>query len=1113
VHNPDHLSGFLELPLAPDAESRTSLWRQAMATLAQAALEQQPVPLEGFDPRALQAGVMVALRENLTDDLDWLSAPAAAAAIYELAAALPVGDQRRQLGRHVLTRLYEGDAATFVVLATSLAAESKRTLTGGPIRARVALALELPLGSPVSSDALALALISRPDLRREWLSDPAMGSLPSRRLAARLLERAARETARRVAQGDAGSLRAFEEPAVQSAWRMLLADRESLVWRHVANARGLLSAASPDLADEIRSHLDPELSPTEWRRAAVSLVASIALSPDRATARCFEVLADKTLRRDPGLAGTMIFGLARAAEVEPEAAEELGNQIVRIGGFEGAEALVELLRERMGDVGRSAADYARDKLSGWLGAHHIEDDGRVALCQALIDELSPREQREPTLRDELDDALGAFVDNSAREAFARAQQTLIQAQRLVGKLEETPLDSDLGRRQSFRVMRELDVALLETSALGDLLTAGATARSAAGAGAPLGELFERMTNWLIEREGQPVEPGEHIAHATLRMRRIRTLLHTVDADGSYGEDINGKRRERRLRTARMLLMRARDDAPTSLRRIICAALARALDALVRDEICDLSDVIVALADHVPDVRDQKTLAEASMLLDFQRSAAAYAELTRCTSASQPGGRNARTALDALEIFAQSLPWASTLRVSAMRQGLLHFTRQLEAVAGARALSQLTESEPRSLSLLESCTHTIAQLTVGARRRIRPLLQLPTPSSGAALNAVELTIEHRAGASTEELADVVEAAEETLRHELPTALADAARLVLGRLTRLPATASAAMEAGSFVPPIPKEAPLPPWMPGRRILGGFYVLRALGTGGVGSVFVVTRAEERHMDRPVNFALKVPVYNAEAARTLSEDEFLALFREEAGTLLGLPRHRNLATFVTFDAGARPKPILVMELVEGPTLERVIERGELDMPRALSLLEGIGEGIRQMHRVGIAHLDIKPSNVILRTPRIDEGLEPTPVLVDFGLAGRHIRPGCATGPYGAPEIWGLLPDGYQPLPQHADVYAFCCLAYEVLTGQTLFSGASELAIINNHLSHDGYPESLLTLRRDPALTPLCDLIANGLRRAPADRISIEELCGGFRELAAALYGRGWPLRTTAAA
>jgi hypothetical protein len=272
-----HLAGFTQLPHAASEEERRSLWRQGMATLARAALEQQPVPLEGIDPKLLLEAVRTAFGSSLVDDLDWLSPPAAAAAVYELAAAIPMGPERWRLGRQVLTRLYGGDAETFVVLATSLAAESKRTLTGAPIRARVALALELPLGCPVSSDGLALALLSRPDLRREWLSDPSTGSLPSRRLAARMLERAARECARRVAQGDSGSLRAFQEPAVRSAWKLLLSDRESLVWRHVAIARGLLSKADGELADEIKHHLDPSLTPTEWRRAAVSLTASIAL--------------------------------------------------------------------------------------------------------------------------------------------------------------------------------------------------------------------------------------------------------------------------------------------------------------------------------------------------------------------------------------------------------------------------------------------------------------------------------------------------------------------------------------------------------------------------------------------------------------------------------------------------------------------------------------------------------------------------------------------------------------------------------------------------------------------------------------------------------------------
>jgi serine/threonine protein kinase len=313
-------------------------------------------------------------------------------------------------------------------------------------------------------------------------------------------------------------------------------------------------------------------------------------------------------------------------------------------------------------------------------------------------------------------------------------------------------------------------------------------------------------------------------------------------------------------------------------------------------------------------------------------------------------------------------------------------------------------------------------------------------------------------------------------------------------------------------VPKEAPLPPWLPGRRIIGGFYVLRALGAGGVGSVFVVTRAEERHRDDAVRFALKVPDYSAEAARTLSEEQFLTLFREEAGALLALPRHKNLATFVTFDAGAKPKPILVMELVEGATLERSIERGELNIGRSLSLLEGIAEGLSGMHRVGIGHLDVKPSNVILRPPLPSE-TGATPVLVDFGLAGRLIRAGCATGPYGAPEIWGLTPENWAQQPMPADVYAFSCMAYEVLTGDTLFEGPSELAVINAHLTHDGYPEKLLQLRQNPKLTAVCDLIANGLRQHPDERISMREMRDGFRELGPALGQLAWPLGVEAAA
>ena len=102
--------------------------------------------------------------------------------------------------------------------------------------------MSLPIGSANNVDALALALISRQDTSRDWLCNPAEGALPSRRIAARLLERAAREAARRAVEGDDTGIGVFCTRPVREAWDRLLADRERLVWRHVASARGLLAS-------------------------------------------------------------------------------------------------------------------------------------------------------------------------------------------------------------------------------------------------------------------------------------------------------------------------------------------------------------------------------------------------------------------------------------------------------------------------------------------------------------------------------------------------------------------------------------------------------------------------------------------------------------------------------------------------------------------------------------------------------------------------------------------------------------------------------------------------------------------------------------------------------
>src|SRR5690606_18935623 len=138
----------------------------------------------------------------------------------------------------------------FASLASRMAMGSIKPLTGAGVRARVALSMTLRTSADSAIDRLALAIVTRRELAREWVNQAATGSLPDRRLAARLLERATREAARRAEAGDAHPLRIFQaihNPArylspprpdspgnIAPAWESLLADRETLVWRHVA---------------------------------------------------------------------------------------------------------------------------------------------------------------------------------------------------------------------------------------------------------------------------------------------------------------------------------------------------------------------------------------------------------------------------------------------------------------------------------------------------------------------------------------------------------------------------------------------------------------------------------------------------------------------------------------------------------------------------------------------------------------------------------------------------------------------------------------------------------------------------------------------------------------
>jgi hypothetical protein len=1114
MHGPqDYLADLSRLAQLTTDEERRAAWRQGVAALA-AAANQQPTPLEGLDIDGLRASVRVALGSGLVDDLGWLSKPLAATALFELAAALPQGREKRDVGRRVWKSLLEGDAPTFVSLARSLALGSRRALGDAPMRARVALALHLPIGADEGVDALALALISRPELEQEWLSAPSTGSLPSRRLAGRVLERAAREAAQRAAEGDGAAVRVFARPSVRAAWGRLLADRESLVWRHVATARGLLAPTTPELGEEIDRGLLPRQGIADWRRAAASLAATIASDPERALARCRELVAGDIVGRDGGVRVALVYGLSRACADEPQAAGALLRVLIETGELEVLEALVELRRDHLpGEVGELAVETALGRLRSLRPA---TDDGLSALREALERDLAPdtaAARKQPrTLRQELALALQHFAEG--RPLRPAAEAALEAARRIVADLEGAGDGTPAERRRTFCALRDLDSGLLEVPVLADLVTVSGLAageRAAGEKGAELPELLARLHDWICKREEAPLTKTE-VPHPTLRLRRLRTLLHVLDVEEAPAEEEVAQARERRLRAFRLLLGRVRADAPSPLRRITCAALARACDGLVRDEMCELSDVLVAVASEITGGDDLRVLAEASMMPALKEALRALAEVSRLCGAKQE-----RSVLAAFDALAQALPLGASPRVEALRRALGGIGRGLRAVERARGLAALRNpAEGSVLEQLGEAAQYGARLCGSARRRVGLAGPAAGPSVGAALRALDLAVERTCRGSRDPIAGALHAAGAAALADLPGPVAEVLRKLLARLAALPAEDPAGSDGESALSASDRRLPLPPWLPTSRVVGGFYVLRAIGSGAGGSVFVARRAEERHDEGAESYALKVPSYGGQNAHTLTEEQFLQLFREEAGALLTLPAHPNLAGFVNFDARARPKPILVMELVHGPTLQRLLDKRELSTGIAFSMLEGVATGLHAMHAAGVGHLDLKPANVILRVAPAASGagsrlvvleqLQPMAVLVDFGLAGRKIRPGCASPYFGAPEVWDTT-SGQRGDPTAADVYAFSCLTYELLVGEPLFMAESLPGLIACHLSHDGNPPGLARLRADAQLAPLAEVLTAGLQPDPRHRATIGELGQALQEIARHLEIASWPL------
>src|SRR6185369_269044 len=215
--------------------------------------------------------------------------------------------------------------------------------------------------------------------------------------------------------------------------------------------------------------------------------------------------------------------------------------------------------------------------------------------------------------------------------------------------------------------------------------------------------------------------------------------------------------------------------------------------------------------------------------------------------------------------------------------------------------------------------------------------------------------------------------------------------------------------------------------------FEIINLLGAGGMGEVY---RARDTRLNRDV--AVKV-LPEAFA----SDPERLARFQREAQVLATLS-HPNIGVIhgIHETGGAR---FLVLELVEGEDLSSRLKRGPIPLDDAVALLKQIAAALEAAHEKGILHRDLKPANIQITPDGVVK-------VLDFGLAmmmqtetePRDISnsPTLSVGQTAGGVILGtaayMSPEQARgrTVDERTDVWAFGCVAYEMLTGEQTFAG-----------------------------------------------------------------------------
>jgi tRNA A-37 threonylcarbamoyl transferase component Bud32 len=276
-------------------------------------------------------------------------------------------------------------------------------------------------------------------------------------------------------------------------------------------------------------------------------------------------------------------------------------------------------------------------------------------------------------------------------------------------------------------------------------------------------------------------------------------------------------------------------------------------------------------------------------------------------------------------------------------------------------------------------------------------------------------------------------------------------------------------------------------GRRI-GPFRLIKMIGEGGMGAVYLAQRDDSQFTQR---VAIKI------LSRAIGSSEAVARFRDERQILAALD-HRNIVRLLDGGSTDDDLPYLVMEHIEGEAITRYADHHALTIRARVELVRQVCAALQYAHQQLIVHRDIKPSNILVDPAGV-------PKILDFGIAKllaptsfrreARTRTGFAifTPEYASPEQ-----AREEPVSTATDVYSAGAVLYELVTGRAAHRATgSRLEILQVICEVDPpRPSAVATpgSRRELA-GDLDNIILKALRKDPAQRYaSMEQLADDLR-------------------